>query len=935
MVDYISKLEKLFNQLAGAGEVQKEKDKIYPLLSNLPSEYHPFGTLISNNLNFNDISYDHVCDRLILEHQQLTGAPTESPTSNSTSTSAFFSSQRGRGRISRGRNGHGRGYSSRGPNLNQTAWGTPERSQARRDGNEKSASTPNTEVDKDRCLYCKERGHWIRNCPKKQRGQDQQHSAHAAHTPKTTAIAWMASEQNRRSENEWILDSGASHHMSSQRQYFSCFREYETYIHIANGSRLTTAGIGDIWLKVERGDNTTSEIQLRDVLYVPDLGSQNLLSVRCIQQAGASVVFGEREGRKVEISKNNELIAIAELCGNSYILLASLQEQKNNKTANRVVTASSSGTLIEWHHCLGHLGFDDVKALAKKNPEIIITSPLTNPTCEHCIVGKQTRKPNSAPANHRAKEHLELIHSDLAGPMSCLSLGGAKYFLLFIDDFTRYTTVYMLKSKAEVVGKFREYKALVETYHSKKIKRFRSDGGGEYTSYEFDQLLKDSGITREKTAPYSPEQNGVSERANRTIIGRAKAMLHQSGLGMEMWGEAVQTAVYLKNRSPTNALEDVLTPLEAWTGEALRLQLVGPFGAIGYKHTPKQLRTKWEPNGQKCIFVGYEGTNQYRVLINKRIHITRDLTLIKPASEAGMRSRQRNGYQGLVNISDESEDDVDELPSVPTTTPIPSPGTLSPPTPDQPPQTPAKFITPGEFPVDTSDDTIHVRPEILPNPPQQEEEYAQRPRRANAGRFTSTRFRDEQFSQLAVLHNTNPPSIHYPHAFQCSTAYDTEPTTYNEAVTGPNSQEWKLAISEELASLAENNTWILTELPQGRSTVKCRWVFREKKGAEGETIRYKARLVAKSFTQQYGVDYLETYAPVVKLTSLRIILVLAAFYDFEIHQGDIKTAYLLGKLEDEIYMDIPEGISVPQAETKNIVCRLLRGLYGLKQSGRI
>ena len=260
------------------------------------------------------------------------------------------------------------------------------------------------------------------------------------------------------------------------------------------------------------------------------------------------------------------------------------------------------------------MGFDDIKALAKKNSDITITGTLTNPTCEHCLVGKQTRKPNSAPATDRAQEPLELVHNDLAGPMSRLSLGGAKYFLLFIDDFTRYTMVYTLKSKAQVIGKFHEYKALVETYKGKKIKRFRRDGGGEYTRYEFDQLLKDSGIIREKTEPYSPEQNGVSERANRTIIGRAKAMLHQSELGMELWGEAVRTAVYLKNGSPTNILGDALTPLEAWTGETLKLQWLGYLGAIGYKHTPKQVRTKWEPNSQRCVFVGYEGTNQYRYL---------------------------------------------------------------------------------------------------------------------------------------------------------------------------------------------------------------------------------------------------------------------------------------------------------------------------------
>jgi len=119
--------------------------------------------------------------------------------------------------------------------------------------------------------------------------------------------------------------------------------------------------------------------------------------------------------------------------------------------------------------------------------------------------------------------------------------------------------------------------------------------------------------------------------------------------------------------------------------------------------------------------------------------------------------------------------------------------------------------------------------------------------------------------------------------------------------------------------------------------VKCKWVFREKKGAEEEPVRYKARLVAKGFTQQYGIDYLETYAPVVKLASLRILLAIGAFNNYEIHQGDIKTAYLQGHLDEEIFIEIPERVTVPakQITSDRIVCQLLRGLYGLKQSGRI
>jgi len=253
-------------------------------------------------------------------------------------------------------------------------------------------------------------------------------------------------------------------------------------------------------------------------------------------------------------------------------------------------------------------------------------------------------------------------------------------------------------------------------------------------------------------------------------------------------------------------LGDALTPLEAWTGETLKLQWVGYFGAIGYKHTPKQLRTKWEPNSQRCVFVGYEGTNQYRVLINKQIHITRDLTLLKQTPQTDPKLAQREKSTDIVQISDESEDDVNEVPSVSTPTTNPQPRSPSPKDPDPPPQTSAKPITPGQFPPDTPEDALHVRPQFLPNPPHQEVEYSQRPRRNTAGRFSSTQFHDEEFSPLVMSSNPDPLPGTYCHAYQSSLASETEPTTYNQAITGPNSNQWKLAIDVELTSLEENNT---------------------------------------------------------------------------------------------------------------------------------
>jgi len=357
---------------------------------------------------------------------------------------------------------------------------------------------------------------------------------------------------------------------------------------------------------------------------------------------------------------------------------------------------------------------------------------------------------------------------------------------------------------------------------------------------------------------------GVSERANRTLVGRAKAMILENKMSDNLWGEAIHTAVYLKNRSPTRSKDS--TPYQLWTGQHPNFSHLIPFGTLAFSHIPKAKRSKWEKNGEECRVLGYEGTNQYRVLVGGKVKIVRDIRIIKHAEKSQDSEEVPIEEAPVVQFSSESEDE-DELEKSKIT------------------RTQASF----------------------------------RPRRANAGKFTSTRYHHE--------------------AFLATTSLDSdEPDSYTEAVNSAMAPEWNIAIADELKSITDNGTWEIVDLPRGRAPVKCRWVFRVKRGAEGEVIRYKARLVAKGFTQRYGIDYLETFAPVVKLTSLRIILALAAARNYEIDQTDIKTAYLLGKLEEEIYMEIPEGLTVEEnsdSSRKRKVCKLLKGLYGLKQSGRI
>ena len=156
----------------------------------------------------------------------------------------------------------------------------------------------------------------------------------------------------------------------------------------------------------------------------------------------------------------------------------------------------------------------------------------------------------------RAKQILELVHSDVFRPMKVPSLGKSVCYVSFIDDFSRNTWIYFLKKKSKVFDRFKEFKALVENQTKKKIQVLRTDNGGEFFSKEFEELCKKCGIAWQKTTPYTPQQNGVAERMNKTLMERARNMLSGVELGHEFWVEAVDTACYLVNRSPSSALED-------------------------------------------------------------------------------------------------------------------------------------------------------------------------------------------------------------------------------------------------------------------------------------------------------------------------------------------------------------------------------------------
>jgi transposase InsO family protein len=206
--------------------------------------------------------------------------------------------------------------------------------------------------------------------------------------------------------------------------------------------------------------------------------------------------------------------------------------------------------------------------------------------CEACTGGKQCK--NSFKLSEtESLVPLELVHSDVCGKMGQKSLGGAEYFLTLIDDKTRYTWVYPLKTKDQVFDHFKEWQAEVENRTGRRVKVLRTDNGGEYTSRKFQDHLKTCGIRHELTIPKTPEQNGAAERLNRTLVEKTRAMLLDARLPQSFWAEALSTANYLRNRSPTSAM-DGMTPHQAWYGRKPGAEHLRVFGCAACIRCPTQ-----------------------------------------------------------------------------------------------------------------------------------------------------------------------------------------------------------------------------------------------------------------------------------------------------------------------------------------------------------
>ncbi|CAJ2665360.1 unnamed protein product [Trifolium pratense] len=436
-------------------------------------------------------------------------------------------------------------------------------------------------------------------------------------------------------------------------------------------------------------------------------------------------------------------------------------------------------------------------------------------------------------------------------------------------SFVKDITMRAKQSKDEVLQNFKAFKMLVEKQSEKKIKILRSDGGGEYTSNEFKTFCSENGIQHEIIAPYTPQHNGMAERRNRTIMNMTRCMLREKNLPHSFWGEAVVTASYVLNRCPTKQMDKV--PEAIWSGHTPSVKHLRVFGCLCHRHIPDQKRKKLDDKSEMMIMIGYHTAGAYKLYnpITKKVTSSRDVTFEEDKSWDWNGNTTPDKKYVPFQLLDEEATEENTM--------------LTPPT--------------------TANEPVILR----------RSERGGIPNRNLQGYKTIP---DDMITPDGDI-------VHF------ALYVDTEPLTYQQAA---KYEEWRGAMEEEIASIEKNNTWNLVHLPANKRPIAVKWIYKLKYLPDGTIAKYKARLVAKGFLQKQGIDFTEIFAPVARIETVRLVVAIANHFDWEFVQLDVKSAFLNGKLEEEVYIEQPQGFIVKGKEDH--VLKLNKALYGLKQAPR-
>ncbi|GKA78322.1 ribonuclease H-like domain-containing protein [Tanacetum coccineum] len=816
-----------------------------------------------------------------------------------------------------------------------------------------------------------------------------------------------AAKSNSQLNDKGFVDSKCSRHMFGNIAHLSDFKDFDggyvTFGGGANGGRITG-----------KGTIKTDKLDFEDVYFVKEL-KFNLFSVSQMCDKKNYVLFTDSEclvlSPNFKLPDENQILLKIPRQNNMYSFDMKNIVPKDGLTC--LVAKATSEESMLWHRRLGHVNFKNINKLVKEN--LVRDLPLkrfeNDQTCVACLKGKQHRASCKTKAFSPITKPLFMLHMDLFGPTFVSSLMHKKYCLVVTDDYSRFSWVFFLRTKDETSEILKNFIKEIENLVDKKVKIIRSDNGTEFKNHVMDEFCREKGIKREYSVARTPQQNGVAERKNRTLIEAARTMLADSKLPTTFWAEAVSTACYVQNRvlvvKPHNK-----TPYELFRGIKPAIGFMKPFGChVTILNTLDKLG-KFDGKSDEGFFVGYSlSSKAFRVYnirtrkVQENLHVgflenkpmlegngpkwlfdldslTQSMNYVPVV--AGSLSNVSAGIQGVSESSTSSQQDQDcivmpiwkdasyfddaSLKSVGDAQIQDQDGThddcsfqdngFN----DQQVNTASPQVNTGSREVSTAVPEVNTATsEGLMGPIPTTEDTQEEDQGIDLGNLSpsyavsstphtrihkdhpidhvigdvqssvQTRRMTTSYSELgfvgAIYEGKTHQDLHTC-LFACFLSQE-EPKRVSKALSDP---AWVEAMQEELLQFKLQNVWVLVDLPKGHRAIGTKWVYRNKKDERGIVVRNKARLVAQGHTQEEGIDYDEVFAPVARIEAIRIFLAYASYMGFTVYQMDVKSAFLYGQIEEEVYVCQPPGFEDPDHPDK--VYKVVKALYGLHQAPR-
>lgn len=876
--EFFVEFETACNQLKAAGGSLSEEEKMNYIIKALPQSYSNIGDFI-DLVPQDQRTVEYVKSKIKEKNMN------KSDGEKKTNVSTFSAKTKGRcflcGKIGHYKNecrqeqqgNQSRGAQSsqgRGAHYNQRGYsrGAAQRVYGRGKGYSQQRTEPSGEQHND---YTKES--WITQVI----------------NPRINQVEKFECNNVDRSFNEidWLLDSGCTDHIIKNDKYFCNFLCLKNPIDVKlpDGKKLKATKLGTVKTYFKNYYNEV-EVNLKNVYFVEGI-RQNLLSFSKITE-GNTIVAKEQTAKIY--NKNRKLIAVADKVNGLYTMKSFLYNNDKCVYANVIKLTDKE----KWHRALGHVNFQYLNKLV--NDKLLDGLPdkleKNIMKCANCIQSKMANVPFDNKRTE-SREILELIHTDLNGPHRTTGYGGEKYFLTFIDDFSKCSRIYCIKSKDETASCFIEFVNLVENQLNKRIKKFQCDNGREYLNSKIFDFIKVKGIELLPCPPYVHELNGVAERFNRSAMDIGRCLAREAKINNRYWPEIMKTVSYLKNRTIANTSENK-TPYEIFFGIKPNVKHLKIYGSKVFVRTPEVLRKgKWDDKAKLGVLVGYTN-NSYRVLINNRVINARHVKVIEDDTELICLEK--------VNDNDESNSNEDSFMNLNMQNEI-----------DE-----NEHDNNDEMNQNVEAEGSNVFEDVIENRLEINNELDDL--RSNNQNEQNLIVPNKSNRKKSPVERYGNPVAHYIYVNYVNANV---PNTFEEALNSRETREWQKAMNSEIESLKKNKTWVVVDKPENKKIIDVKWVYKRK-----SDNTCKARLVVRGFQQK---EYIENvYSPVGRMQTLKILLSYCCANNLFIEQMDVETAFLNGTIKSEVYIYEPQGYETG----KNKVCKLQKALYGLRESPR-